>query len=261
MDTSLSKIPSFHPSSMLSEDVVDKKVETDVNLDVTKFESNESRVRPLSSRQLSKASQVVVGESQAEKIQKATVGSDAFSIQSEQDIITATKASDTEACSEENSETPHGAAEISPVETIVKQLHFVFPSVLSAAQEHGLSFSLEFSHVYGDSLPILILPPSAAKGFDPDYLPLKDIVGSGSFSWIKALRMHVERETLPGRKLTASVSLMILSRIRVSLTEAFLSWKGDATPCVILKTSNGDQAQSRLDQHPPPRDHDSVDKN
>lgn len=259
MDASFSKQNNLHPLSSLSQ--VDKMVTTDVNLDVTKFENNRSSFPPLSSRQLSKASHVVVGESQTEKIQKATLGSDAFSIQKEQGIIITAKASDTEAYAEKNPEAPHGAVEASPVETIVKQLQFIFPSVIAAAQEHGLSFSLDYSHEHGDSLPVLSLAPSAAQNFDPDCLPLEGMIGSGSFSWIKALRNYVEHETLSGRKLTASLSLMILSRIRVSLTDAFLSSEADAIPSVIFKTANVDQAQSRLDRHSPSRDAGAVDKN
>ena len=220
-----------------------------------------------SSSQLIKAPEVVVGENEADIIRRATVGSEAFIIQRGQESPSATDVNYTAAVVD-NDNKDLQATGAPPAESILKEIQLISPSVFVAAKEHGLRHSIDCSQVDGDSSPILSLPPSIAKDFDPADLPLEGISASDSTTWIKKLRVHVETNAEPGNQLTASMSLMMLSRMQISSTEAFVSRnnateKSDTADLILNAPDSiaSEEEQSSFEQYATPPEEETSDDN
>ena len=210
----------------------------------------------LSSRQLSKASDSIVGENDEERIQRRSIGSDAFSIQRETNIPSCAESNGTAAFAVANDDFSKSTGKLLCKEDIFKHLLLIFPSVISAAKERGLRCQLGSPKQGDNAVPILSLPPLVAKAFDLDILPPEVLGRIDTSSWINVLRVHAENNSSTNDALKASLFFMMLSRMQVSLTESFISHKYGS----LITTSDGEEEQSSVEQYTTSREDEESDE-
>jgi hypothetical protein len=224
-----------------------------------------------SSKQLSKPSDAVAGDNDADIIHRSRIGSDACRIQGVQEAegTTGTKYDET-AKKESDNNADH---KCTAPDSFLRELVLIFPGVLQVGKEHGIQELSGVSKVDGDPSPILSLLPSALHNFDTARLRLQGHAASAGATWLTQLREHVDSTAGPNNESSASLSLMVLSRFHVSATEAFLACKNEeadqletaqliATAMDAVEDAvNVEEEQSSFEQYITPPEEEGSDDN